>query len=128
MLIRSAAISRVSDPAIRHFSGIAILVRYRYPGNFVGQTIHVKLPAFNMFGQSLQDLSGLAADTYTLTGAGAIAAVTIPIQFLASPQPGQPITRHTFGQALSFPAGVTGSTCSAGRPAAAAQMHDIAKN
>ena len=104
------------------------LFRYRYPGNFVGQTIHVKLPAFNMFGQALQDLSGLSADTYTLTGAGAVAAVTIPIQYLGFPQAGQPITRHTLGQALSFPADLAGSRCSAGTPAVTAQTHDIAKN
>jgi hypothetical protein len=104
------------------------LFRYRYPPNFVGQTIHVKLPAFNIFGQALQDLSGLAADTYTLTGAGAVAAVTIPIQFLGAPQAGQPITRYTCGQALSLPAGLAGSTCSAGTPAVAAQIHDVARN
>jgi hypothetical protein len=104
------------------------LFRYRYPGNFVSQTIHVKLPAFNMFGQALQDLSGLAADTYTLTGAGAVAAVAIPIQFLGIPQAGQPITRHTFGQALSFLADLAGSACSAGTPAAAVQIHDVARN
>ena len=62
------------------------LFRYRYSSNFVGQTIHVKLPTFNIFGQALQDLSGLAADTYTLTGVGAVTAVTIPIQFLGAPQ------------------------------------------
>ena len=104
------------------------LFRYRYPSNFVGQTIHVKLPAFNIFGQALQDLSGLTADAYTLTGAGAIAAVTVAIQFLGAPQSGQPITRHTFGQAVSFPADFAGSTCSAGTAATTAQIHDIAKN
>ena len=104
------------------------LFKSRYPANFIGQTIHVKLPAFNMFGQGLQDLSGLATDTYTLTGAGAVAAFTIPIQFLGSPQAGQPITRYTLGQALSFPAGLAGSTCSAGMPATAVQIHDVAKN
>jgi hypothetical protein len=104
------------------------LFKYRYSGNFVRQTIHVKLPAFNIFGQALQDLSGLAADTYTLTGAGAVTAVTIPIQFLGSPQAGQPITRHTFGQALSLPAALAGSVCSAGTPAAAVQIHDVARN
>jgi hypothetical protein len=104
------------------------LFRYRYAGNFVGQTIHVKLPAFNVFGQALQDLSGLTSDTYVLTGAGGVATVTVPIQFLGVPQAGQPITRHTFGQAASFPADLAGSVCSAGTPAAAAQMHDIAKN
>src|SRR5713226_3900544 len=30
------------------------LFRYRYPQSFIGQTIHVKLPAFNLFGQELQ--------------------------------------------------------------------------
>lgn len=104
------------------------LFRYRYPSNFVGQTIHVKLPAFNIFGQALQDLSGLTADAYTLTGAGAVATVTVPIQFLGVPQAGQPITRYTFGQAVSFPVNLAGSTCSAGAAATAAQIHDIAKN
>src|SRR3954447_18440950 len=104
------------------------LFRYRYPGNFVGQTIHIKLPAFNMFGQALQDLSGLAADTYTLTGAGAVVTVTIPIQYLGTPQAGLPIARHTFGQALSLPTDLAGSTCSAGTPAVATQIHDIARN
>jgi hypothetical protein len=104
------------------------LFRHRYSANFVGQTIYVKLPAFNIFGQALQDLSGLAADMYTLTGAGAVAAVMIPIQFLGAPQAGQPITRYTCGQALTLPAGLVGSACSAGTPAAAAQIHDIARN
>src|SRR5437870_11880332 len=38
------------------------LFRYRYPASFTGQTIHLKLPAFNIFGQALQDLAGLTAD------------------------------------------------------------------
>jgi hypothetical protein len=104
------------------------LFRYRYPGNFVGQTIYVKLPAFNIFGQALRDLSGLIADTYVLTGAGAVAAVTILVQFLGIPQAGQPITRFTCGQTLTLPADLVGSACSAGTPAAAAQIHDVARN
>ncbi len=104
------------------------LFKYRYPANFVGQTIYIKLPAFNMFGQALQDLSELAPDTYILTGAGVVAAVAIPIQFLGAPQAGQPITRYTIGQALSLPAELAGSTCSAGTPAVAAQVHDVGKN
>lgn len=104
------------------------LFRYRYPGNFVGQTIHVKLPAFNIFGQALQDLAALASDTYTLTGSGAVSSVTIPIQFLGVPQAGQPITRYTCGQALSLPTDLVGSVCSAGASAAATQVHDIARN
>lgn len=104
------------------------LFRYQYPSNFVGQTIYVKLPAFNTFGQSLQDLSGLTADTYSLTGAGAVATVNVPIQFLGIPQAGQPITRYTFGQAVSFAANFVASACSAGVAATAAQILDIAKN
>src|SRR5207237_7051953 len=34
------------------------LFKYVYPPSFVGQTIHVKLPAFNSFGQALQGLAG----------------------------------------------------------------------
>ncbi len=104
------------------------LFKYRYPGNFVRQTIHVKLPAFNMFGQALQDVSGLAADTYTLTGAGVVAPVAIPIQFLGVPQASRPVTRYTFGQVLSLPANLAGSMCSAGTPATAVQVHDVGKN
>ena len=104
------------------------LYRYRYPGNFVGHTIYVKLPAFNTFGQSLQGLSGLTADTYTLTGAGGVAAVIVPIQFLGIPQVGQPITRYTFGEAVSFAANFVGGAGTAGIAATAAQILDIAKN
>ena len=104
------------------------LFRYRYPGNFVGQTIHVKLPAFNIFGQSLQDLSTLTADTYVLTGAGAVASVTVPIQYLGIPQATQPIARYTFGEAVSFAANLAGSFCTGGTVATAAQIMDIAKN
>lgn len=104
------------------------LFRYRYPKNFVGQTIYLKLPGFNTFGQSLQDLSGLVADTYALTGAGAVATVNVPIQYLGIPQAGQPITRYTFGEAVSFAVNFAGSFCSAGTAASAAQTFDIAKN
>ena len=104
------------------------LFRYSYPNNFVGRTVYVKLPAFNTFGQSLQDLAGLTADTYTLTGAGGVASVTVPIQFLGIPQVGQPITRYTFGQAVSFAANFAGSAASAGVAATLAQTLDVAKN
>jgi len=48
------------------------LFRYRYPSSFISQTIHVKLPAFNTFGQALQSLAGLTPTSYTLTGGGAV--------------------------------------------------------
>jgi hypothetical protein len=104
------------------------LFRYRYPQNFIGQTIYLKLPSFNIFGQQLQDLAILTADTYALTGAGAVAAVTVPIQFLGVPQAAQPIARYTFGEAVSFAVNLAGSSASAGIAATAAQIFDIAKN
>ncbi len=104
------------------------LFRYRYPNNFIGQSIYMKLASFNTFGQSLQDLAGLTADTYTLTGAGAVAVVNLPVQYLGIPQATQPITRYTFGDPGSFAANFTGSGCSAGTAATAAQTFDIAKN
>src|SRR5947209_13769580 len=50
------------------------LFRYRYPASFIGNTVSVKLPAFNIFGQSLQGLAGLTPTSYTLTGNGAVVA------------------------------------------------------
>jgi hypothetical protein len=104
------------------------LFKYGYPQSFIGQTIHLKLPAFNIFGQALQSLAGLTADTYTLTGAGAIAPVNVPIQYLGIPQAGNPILRYTFADPVNFPANFGGSTATAGTAATAATVFDIAKN
>lgn len=102
--------------------------RYQYPANFVGQTIHVKLQSFNIFGESLQDISTLTADTYTLTGAGAVSSTSVPIQYLGIPQASAPITRYTFAGAVSFAANLAGSICTAGVAATASTIFDIAKN
>ena len=104
------------------------LFKYAYPASFIGQTIHVKLPAFNIFGQALQSLAGLTADTYTLTGAGAIAPVTVPLQYLGTPQSGNPILRYTFGEAANFPANLTGSVATAGTASTVTTICDIALN
>ena len=48
------------------------LFRYTYPASFVGQTIYLKLPGFNIFGQALQGLAGVSAYGYTLNGAGGV--------------------------------------------------------
>lgn len=48
------------------------LFRYTYPASFVGQTIYLKLPGFNIFGQSLQGLAGVSAVSYTLLGTGGL--------------------------------------------------------
>jgi hypothetical protein len=46
------------------------LFRYFYPASFIGATIYIKLPAFNVFGQQLQDLASVGASGYTLLGTG----------------------------------------------------------
>ena len=46
------------------------LLQYVFPGNLVPQTFYVKLPAFNIYGQAMQELAAVAAYTYTTTGAG----------------------------------------------------------
>jgi hypothetical protein len=45
--------------------------RYEYPAHFVGQTVHVKLPAFNEHYQWLQGLDEVQAHSLVLTGASA---------------------------------------------------------
>jgi hypothetical protein len=46
------------------------LFRYTYPASFVGQTVFIKLPGFNIFGQALQGLAGVTAYGYMLLGSG----------------------------------------------------------
>lgn len=46
------------------------LFRYTYPANFIGQAVYLKLPAFNIFGQQLQDLAAVTAYSLVLAGAG----------------------------------------------------------
>ncbi len=41
---------------------------YDLPSQYVGQTLHIKLQSFNVFGAGTQDLSACAAYTYTPTG------------------------------------------------------------
>ncbi|HZT87390.1 MAG TPA: hypothetical protein VFA12_05425 [Stellaceae bacterium] len=63
-------------PITGHAAGAAFarlngsVFKYPFPSNLVPQTFYVKLPAFNIFGQALQDIAGVAAYTYTTTGAG----------------------------------------------------------
>jgi hypothetical protein len=105
------------------------LFRYRYPASFVGKTVYVKLPAFNIFGQALQDLSGLTATTYTLTGNGAAAAPA----YVSGSCPGMPsasavIERYIFAAPVAFPAGLGGSYGTAGTAATGSVNFIIAKN
>jgi hypothetical protein len=105
------------------------LFRYRYPASFAGQTIHVKLPAFNIFGQAVQDLSGLTPTSYALTGAGAVTAPSyVSGSFAGAPGASQVIERYIFATPVAFPAGLTGSYGTAGAAATAAASFAVAKN
>src|SRR5712691_7646441 len=86
------------------------LFRYRYPSSFIGQTIHVKLPGFNTFGQALQSLAGLTPTSYTLTGDGAVQGPAyVSGSWAGSPGASQVIERYIFATPVTFPAGLAGS-------------------
>jgi hypothetical protein len=105
------------------------LFRYRYPASFAGQTIHVKLPGFNIFGQALQDLSGLTPTSYTLTGAGAVVAPSyVSGSWAGGPGASQVIERFIFAMPVTFPGGLTGSYGTAGVAATSAATFGVAKN
>ncbi|MBV9154461.1 MAG: hypothetical protein JO204_22060 [Alphaproteobacteria bacterium] len=105
------------------------LFKYVYPASFIGQTIHVKLPAFNIFGQSLQGLASLTPTSYSLTGDGAIQGPAyVSGSFSGSPTASQIIERYIFASAVTFPAGLSGSYGTAGTPATASATFTIAKN
>jgi hypothetical protein len=50
-----------SDPAV---------FRYAYPASFIGHTVYLKLPGFNIFGQELQSLAAVTPYSLVLVGAG----------------------------------------------------------
>jgi hypothetical protein len=105
------------------------LLKYVYPESFVGQTIQVKLPAFNIFGQAMQSLAGLTPMSYTLTGDGAVQGPAyVSGSWPGSPAAGQVIERYIFAIGVTFPAGLGGSYANAGTAATAAASFAIAKN
>jgi hypothetical protein len=53
------------------------LFRYGYPASFIGHAIFLKLPAFNIFGQALQELASVPAYSYTLLGTGGMSVDAI---------------------------------------------------
>jgi hypothetical protein len=102
------------------------LFKYIYPASFVGQTIHVKLPAFNIFGQALQGLAGLTPTGYSLTGDGAVQGPAyISGSWPGSPAASQVIERYIFATPVTFPAGLAGSY---GAAATAATSFAIQQN
>ena len=105
------------------------LFKYIYPASFIGQTIHVKLPAFNIFGQSLQGLAALTPTSYSLTGDGAIQGPAyVAGSWPGSPAASQSIERYIFATAVTFPAGLSGSYGACGTAATASATFTIAKN
>jgi hypothetical protein len=105
------------------------LFRYRYPASFIGQTIHVKLPGFNTFGQALQSLAGLTPTSYTLTGDGAVEGPAyVSGSWAGSPGASQVIERYIFATPVTFPAGLAGSYGTAGIAATASASFAIQKN
>jgi hypothetical protein len=105
------------------------LLRYRYPANFIGKTISIKLPAFNTFGQALQSLAGLTPTSYTLTGDGAVQGPAyVSGSWAGSPGISQVIERYIFATPVTFPAGLAGSYGTAGTAATALATFAIQKN
>jgi len=105
------------------------LFRDRYPSSFIGQTIHVKLPAFNTFGQALQSLAGLTPTSYTLTGDGAVQGPAyVSGSWAGSPGISQVIERYVFATPVTFPAGLQGSYGTAGTAATTLATFAIQKN
>jgi len=105
------------------------LFRYRYPSSFIGQTIHVKLPAFNTFGQALQSLAGLTPTSYALTGDGAVQGPAyVSGSWAGSPGASQVIERYIFATPVTFAAGLAGSYGTAGTAATALANFPIQKN
>ena len=54
------------------------VARYALPANFIGQTVYLKFPSFNVFGGGLEDLSNCAVYSYVPSGAG-VAAISWPV-------------------------------------------------
>src|ERR1051325_255848 len=105
------------------------LFKYIYPSSFVGQTIQVKLPGFNIFGQAMQSLAGLTPTSYTLTGDGAVQGPAyVSGSWVGSPAAGQVIQRYIFAAPVTFPSGLGGSYGTAGTAATAAATFTIGKN
>src|SRR5205814_1610794 len=105
------------------------LFKYVYPASFIGQTIHVKLPAFNIFGQSLQGLAGLTPTGYSLTGDGAIQGPAyVAGSFPGSPAASQIIERYIFATPVTFPSGLSGSYGNAGTAPTAGATCAIQQN
>lgn len=105
------------------------LFKYSYPASYVGQTVHIKLVSFNIYGQELQDISGVTDYPYALTGVGALGNYDVTFSYPgASPPSGVAILSYTFPQAATFGASLVGSIASAAVAATGHTIFDVAKN
>lgn len=46
------------------------IFKYKLPARYIGRTIYLKFPSFNVWGKSLEDIAGVTAYSYAPTGAG----------------------------------------------------------
>lgn len=104
------------------------LLKYVYPSNFIGQTVHFKFVSFNQYLGETQDIGSVTPFAYVLTGFGSLNPFDVPISFAGIPQNGSPILNYTFARSVSFPANFSGSVCTAGVAATANTVFNIAKN
>ncbi|HEY1615124.1 MAG TPA: phage tail protein [Rhizomicrobium sp.] len=63
-----AFVTRVQQEELGQFP--TSLLAYDLPLHYVGQTIYLKFQSYNIFGTSLEDISGVTAYAYSPTGAG----------------------------------------------------------
>ncbi len=49
----------------------ARIFKYDIPASYIGKTLYLKFPSFNIWGKALQDMAALTPYTYLVTGAGA---------------------------------------------------------
>jgi hypothetical protein len=83
---------------------------FEYPINMVGQTVHIKLTSFNIFGQEIQDISLVSATSYAIVGAGLQGPGNGALWVVASPISGVTLTPTTVQQGYTLtPAGTLAS-------------------
>ncbi len=82
------------------------IFKIAYDASNVGDTIHVKLPSFNIYGRGLEDLSAVTAWSIAITGAPGRAAYR-DIKFRRSyAQPATPAGDDPAGWSDGIPAGI----------------------
>lgn len=105
------------------------IFKYVYPSSYIGSTVYIKLVSFNLFGQALQDISGLTAYTYVLTGVGALGSIDVQVSYPGnSPPSGTAITTYTAPKAISFGANLTDSVATATNSATVTTPFNINRN